>query len=814
MNTPGAGATPAAGGHHRHWTKPRLALVVLLALLVGLWLLWQRCGVSGCPTVERLSAYQPGGESVLLDVAGEQFADLSPIDYEVIDIDSLPEYLPQAFIAVEDKRFFQHHGVDARRVVGALLANIKARGVSQGFSTITMQLARNVWPDRLPGQQRTLARKILEIRVAREIERKYEKREILELYLNHIYFGDGAYGIDAAARNFFRKPARRLTLSEAALFAAMPKSPTWYNPRRQRERAQTRRDLVLELMARQGFITADEAAEAKEQRVRVRRDPPAPRQESTVAPYFVEAVRRVLENHFGEALYASPLRIHTTLDRRAQRAAETQLERQLASIERGGYGSFRGPRYDPRAEATEETAYLQGAVAVLSADSGAVRALVGGRDYRQSRFNRATRARRQAGSAFKPFVYAAAVEAGFPPSQLISDSTLRLELPGGEVWEPRNADEENEGLVSLRAALVRSKNLPTIRLAREVGIDEVARTARRAGIASEIPELPSMAIGSGTVTPLELTAAYTPFATLGQAVAPRLVTRVENARGKAVWRPRVQRRSALDPAAACLVTDMLADALERGTGAPARWAGYRGVGAGKTGTSNDGADVWFVGYTPDFVATVWIGFDRPAEITPRASGGQLAAPVWGRLMRQLYTGRRPATAWQRPDDVRARPIDPSTGFVLIEGCRPERGTAREELFIKGTEPPARCPRGQPAPGVATVFDRFNDWLGQLWYRAGAWLASHVGTEEPRAPKSDERFLGVPRLPRAIEAPELDLDSIVVAPLDTMVTEVPVLPDSVAPDSVGGDTVVSPPDSVGGDTVVTPPDSVGAREGQE
>ena len=802
MSEPVAGEQPTPGPHHWRWPPARVVLVAALALVFVMWVLWERCGIGGCPTVARLTAYQPGGESVLLDGAGEQFADLSPIDYEVVDLDSLPEYIPNAFIAVEDKRFFQHHGVDARRVVGALLANIKARGVSQGFSTITMQLARNVWPDRLPGQQRTLTRKILEVRVAREIERRYQKREILELYLNHIYFGDGAYGIDAAARNYFRKPARQLTLAEAALFAAMPKSPTYYNPRRHRQRAEARRDLVLDLMARQQFITGQEATAAKEKPVRVRRDPAPRRKEATVAPYFVEAVRRVLENHFGEDLYTSPVRIYTTLDRRVQRAAEVQLERQLANIENGVYGPFRGPRYRRGAEAGEETDYLQGAVVVMATDSGAVRALVGGRDYRQSRFNRATRALRQAGSAFKPFVYATAIQDGYSPSQLISDSTLQLELPGGEVWEPRNADDENEGFVSLRAALVRSKNLPTIRLAREVGLGEVARTARRAGVTSEIPDLPSMAIGSGTVTPLELTAAYTPFATLGQAVSARFVNRVENIRGKTIWRPKVQHQSVLDKETAYLVTDMLRDALDHGTGTPARFAGFRGVGAGKTGTSNNAADVWFVGYTPEYVASVWIGFDRPAEITPRASGGRLAAPVWGRLMSQVLAGRKTARTWVRPHDVIERKIDPSTGFVLIDGCRPQRGRATEELFIKGTEPPAQCPRGQPAPGVATVFTEFDDWLGRLWYRAGEWLASHVGTEERRRPQPEERYLGAPRLPRAIEAPELELDSIVVAPLDTMVIEVPLPGDTVLVDTVAVDSVA--------DTVVVAPDTT--REG--
>lgn len=799
-------AAPAA---RRRWWRPtpRKLLLVSLALVFVLWLLWLRCGVSGCPNVERLSAYQPGGASVLLDAAGEQFADLSPIEHDVVALDSLPAYVPGAFLAVEDKRFYTHHGVDYRRVVGALLADVKARGFVQGFSTITMQLARNVWPERLPGQRRTLTRKVLEIRVAREIERRYEKKEILQLYLNHIYFGDGAYGVEAASRNYFRKPAKELTVAEAALLAAMPKSPTYYNPRRFRERAKNRRDLVLSLMVKEQVIEPAQAEEARATELRVRRDPPPRRNESPVAPYFVDAVRRVLEARFGEDLYTSPMRVHTTLDRQAQRAAEQQLERQLDNIENGVYGRFRGERYDARAQPPEETEYLQGSVIVMSADSGSVRALVGGRDFRQSRFNRATRARRQPGSAFKPFVFAAALADGFPASQLISDSTLRMELPGGEVWEPRNFTGEYEGFVSLRAALVRSKNVPTIRLAREVGLDDVRRVAQRSGITSNIPELPSVAIGTAAVTPLELTSAYTAFANLGESVPPRFVTRVEDANGRVIWKPKVKQREVVDPEVAYLVNDMLRDAVNRGTGTAVRRAGYNGVVAGKTGTTNDGADVWFVGYTPELVTSVWIGFDRPGAIVDNATGGRLAAPVWARVMRTIYGKREAAPGWARPEDVIERAVDPTTGYVLIEGCRPQHGEASEELFIKGTQPPAACPRGKPAPGVATVFDQFGDWLVRQWHAGTAWLARHVGTEEPQHPRADERYLGVPRLPRAVEVPDIAIDSIIVPPLDTMTFELPPLPDTI-PAEVPLDTLMIRPDTVA-DTLRT--DLVHRRE---
>jgi penicillin-binding protein 1A len=373
--------------------------VVVFIVLLGV--LWERCGIGGCPNVERLTSYQPGGATVLLDADGEQFADLAPVDHAVIALDSLPAHVPAAFIAVEDKRFYEHDGVDYRRVAGAALADIKARGFVQGFSTITMQLARNVWPERLPGQSRTLRRKMLEVRVARDIEDAYEKDEILELYLNHIYFGGGSYGIEAASRNFFNKSAGGLTLAEAALLAALPKSPTLHNPRRFVERATRRRDLVLSLMAAQGVASDGEVAEAKASPLGVRREPPVRRGALTVAPYFVEATRRILEDRFGEDVYTSPLRVHTTLVRAAQHTAEQQLERQLRDIERGAFGTYDGGRYDADDPPADGIDYVQGAFVLMNAATGDVQALVGGRDFTHSRFDRATQARRQAGRAMR-----------------------------------------------------------------------------------------------------------------------------------------------------------------------------------------------------------------------------------------------------------------------------------------------------------------------------------------------------------------------------------------------------------------------------
>jgi 1A family penicillin-binding protein len=773
----------------RRRRRDTTAAIAILATGLLLGLLWQRCGIGGCPNVGRLTSYQPGGATMLLDAQGNQFANLAPVAHEVVSVDGLPDYVPGAFVAVEDKRFYRHNGIDFRRVGGALIADIKARRFAEGFSTITMQLARNVWPDRLPGQQRTLTRKVLEIRVAHDIERRYTKEEILELYLNHIYFGGGAYGIEAASRNYFGKPASRLDVEEAAVLAALPKSPTLYNPRRFADRSRDRRNLVLRLMAEQDIITAEEAERARGRRLGVQRDPPRRRAETSTAPWFVEATRRILEDRFGEDVYTAPMRVHTTLDMRAQRIAESQLEEQLRAIERGSYGRYRGPRYSASTPPDAAPEYVQGAIVMMDAATGDVRALVGGRDFSQSRFDRATQARRQPGSAFKPFVFAAALGDGYAPSQLVSDSVLRLDLPGGEVWEPRNMDGEFEGLVSVRDALVRSRNIPTIRLAADVGLNQVTRTARRAGIRSDLPAVPSLAIGSAGVTVLELTAAYTAFARLGTAVPPRFVTRVENMDGDVIWLDRPQPRQVVDSAVAYLVTDMLAEAVDRGTATAVRRHGYRGPAAGKTGTTNDGADAWYVGYTPAYVTGVWIGFDRPARITSDASGGRLAAPVWARLMRDFERGRH-AEAWPVPSRIVERRVDPATGLALVDGCRPERGRARTEKFVRGNEPASVCPEGEPTMVERGFFAQVGDWFGRQWRRAGRWVTRHFGSEEPQPTPRDRDYLGAPRLPRAVEVEAPDEDPR-IQELRRVPLGVPVLPypDTAPPRPAPGDTIL-------------------------
>ena len=688
-------------------TAPALRVVALgiPALAILLAVAWNRCRFMGCPDVHRLASYQPGGASVLVDRDGKAFADLAPIEGELVRLPTLPKHVPEAFIAVEDQRFRDHEAIDVRRVLGAVWNNVRAGGVQEGSSTLTMQLARNVFPEDLPGQERTLGRKILEVRVAQEIEDTFSKDEILEMYLNHIYFGSGARGIEAAARNYFGRGAKDLTLPQAALLAAMPKAPSHYDPRRHPKEARERRDLVLSLMAEQKRITPAEKDEAVKAPLGVAPKPRAEKPDAPFAAYFVEEVRRELEDRLGDDFYAHKLRVHTTLDSTAQKAAEEELDRQLRAIEGGALGAFSGPRYAANMQVADdgETPYLQGAVVALEATTGDVLAWVGGRDFLHSRFDRVKSARRQAGSAFKPFVYATAVASGRMLNQKVLDQPLEISLGGRRSWKPKNFDGAFDGEITLRDALVRSKNVPTVRLAQDVGTHRIAEFAEQAGIDPPISEQPSMALGTVAVSPVELAAAYTAFAGLGEGVRPRFVVRVDAEDGRVLWQADPpERRPVLAAAVAYVITDALQDVLTRGTGTAVRESGFKAPAAGKTGTTSDGADTWFVGYTPEIVAAVWMGFDRTRPIMAKATGGRLAAPVWARLMTRVYAGRKPSAGWPMPAGVLEGLVDPQTGLLLASGCAPWSGVAYKELFVQGAVPVTVCPSQGPIMTAETL----------------------------------------------------------------------------------------------------------------
>ena len=593
-----------------------------------------------------------------------------------VPLSALPRYLPQAFIAVEDKRFYSHDGVDYVGVMGAIKGKLTGarRG---GASTITQQLVGNMHPDLVDRRDASPLRKLREQSAAREMERHYSKEQVLEGYLNTISFGHGWFGVEAAARHYFGKPASRLTLGEAASLAAMHKAPATYDPAAKPGVNLRRRNLVLDLMAEQGFVTREQAEAA-------RRLPVTSVQNggmSAPSPYFIDVVRKQAERA-GVPVGQGGYRIYTTLDPALQRAAVGALLEGTAAIEAGA-------KYTRavRRPGSGNTDYLQGMAIALDALTGDVRALVGGRNYAEGPFNRAVDAMRQPGSSFKPFVYAAAIAGGLTPLTVVPDTAITIDMPTGPAYSPKNADGEFLGAIPLREALARSRNPVAVQLWMKYGPDSVIALAHRAGIASTINPFPSSALGASVVQPLELVAAYASIGNLGTPVEPRFVLRVEDRAGRTAWSPpRNALQSVMDPRVAFIVRDMMRDVVERGTGAAVRrYLPARVPVAGKTGTTDDNADVWFLGATPEIVAGVWLGFDRPKPIARGAAGGTLAAPIWGRMVGQWYGGRA-AAEWLPIPDVVAGTIDRETWRPATDATPPERRYT--EYFIPGTQPPA------------------------------------------------------------------------------------------------------------------------------
>ncbi len=635
--------------------------------LYSLWTL--SCSGNRCPAVTVLDSYQPSQTSKLYAVDGRFVAELGIERRTLITIEEIPEVVKQAFVITEDKRFYDHGGIDWFRIPGSAIRNVMAGAFAQGFSTITMQLARNVFPEHI-SRDKSVIRKVREGRVARAIEDRYPKDKILELYLNQINLGAGAHGVETASQRYFGKSVREVNVAEAATLAAIPKAPTRYNPRRYPDRAIQRRNTIIELMRRNGAVTDQDASLAKAFPLQLAQGV----ESGDVAPYFVEWVRQQLEEKFGERLYDEGMRVFTSLDLDLQTAADRAMEAQLRTIEGGKFGKYTHTTFEQYVARSEtstngESPYLQGAFIALDPRDGSVRVMVGGRDFNDSKFNRASQAMRQPGSTFKPIVYATAIQSGMGPGSQVEDSPISMPQVDGSTWTPGNFDGKFEGTITMRRALAQSRNLVAIRLGMQLGEDAVIRTARQFGITTPIPAVPSIHIGSADVYPLQMVAAYSVFANLGKRVEPHGILRVENSQGEVIWEPRTRTSEALSPAEAWLVVSMMKDVVQQGTAAGSVWgAGFRVPSGGKTGTTNDGADVWFIGYTADLVAGVWMGFDRPRKIMSNAQGGRLAAPAYTQFMLEAYRRKPEPPDWPRP-----------AGVVVAQGC------AGTDYFLAGTE---------------------------------------------------------------------------------------------------------------------------------
>jgi penicillin-binding protein 1A len=693
------------GRHPRlvRWTL--LATTFVVSFGAGLayagWALVCRAGQ--CPAVEELDAYTPRQTSKLYAADGRFVAELGLERRTLVRITDIPPVLKSAFLVIEDKRFYDHNGVDLYSFPRALWNVVKTRSFSQGFSTITMQLAGNIFPERINRRERSgfgaVERKLKEIKISRAIEERYPKDQILELYLNQIYLGNGAHGVETAAQRYFGKSAKDVNLAEAALLAGLPKAPERFNPRKAPERAVQRRNTVIEVMRRNEAVSDADASLAKAYPLRL-----ATKTESgDVAPYFVEWVRQLLDQQFGNQLYEQGLKVYTTLDLDLQVAAEHALEQQLRAIESGRYGPYRHVSYeqymassaDGGARNAANSPYLQGAFVAMDPRTGAVRALIGGRAFDDSKFNRATQATRQPGSTFKPIVYAAAVQNGRPPTYILDDSPLTLPMAVGDTWSPQNYDGQFEGQLPLRRALYESRNVPAVRMGMELGEQTVIDMARKLGISTAIPAYPSIHIGAASVYPIEMVAAYSVFSTLGMQARAMGIERVENAQGETVWEPAPLRVPAMSPEESWLMVDMLKDVVRRGTAAGAVGSQFPHPAGGKTGTTNDGTDVWYIGFTTDIVAGIWIGLDKPEKIKANAQGGQLAAPAWAAFANEVYRRKPPPPDWPRPAGIVTKSIDMLTNTEWAPGCP---GIEATEFFIVGTEPVIPC---SLMPGVST-----------------------------------------------------------------------------------------------------------------
>ncbi len=659
------------------------------------------CRNNACPSLEGLADYDPNQASKVYAADGRLITALGLERRTVVPLKEISPAVIEAFLATEDKRFYDHNGIDWIRVAGAV-KGIFLGGRVTGASTITMQLARNLFPEDISGRDRSIKRKLREAKVALEIERRYPKDKILELYLNQIDLGNRAFGVEAASQRYFGKSVRELNIAEAATLAAIPKAPPTYNPRRHPARNVRRRNVVIGLMRDQGLLTPEEAERWRAFPLLL-----SSRSDFTgVAEYFVEYVRQQMQARFGEDLYRDGLRIYTSLDLDMQLSAERALEAQLTAIEAGGsrYGKFPHKSYaqyletrDDNAEPPSQSPYLQGLMVTLEARTGYIRALVGGRDFDDSKFNRVTQSRRQPGSTFKPLVFSAALEAGHVLSEIVVDDSLSMEVPGQDLWVPQNYDGKYEGRMTLRRALYQSRNIPTIKLGLEVGVENVLDMARRFGVTTSVRPVPSVSIGAADVVPLEMVAAYTAFATNGQRAAPQSILRVEDRQGNIIWQPAPRRFQVLEPAVAWLITDVLRDVVRRGTAAGTVGSQINFPAAGKTGTTNDYFDVWYVGFTPDLVTGVWMGFDQPQRIMANAQGGRLAAPAWTAMMKEVYD-RRPASAgFPRPADLQAAEVDSSTGGLATPFC--PREYRYVESYAPGTVPAQYCPAHSQLLGI-------------------------------------------------------------------------------------------------------------------
>ncbi len=556
------------------------------------------------PDIRTIAEYQPSQASEILDRHGNVIERIYTENRTVVPLSAMPVYLPQAFVAAEDSRFYTHPGLDLWSVFRAAINNMRSGRRGQGGSTITQQVARSL----LLTPEKTYLRKFKEAILAWRIDTLLSKNDILHIYLNQIYLGNGAYGVEAAAQVYFGKRARNLSLGEAAILAGLPQAPSRYAPNRNMSAARARQRYVLNRMVAEEYVSEKVARSAFDRPVKIAASSV---QKRAVNGYFVQLVKKQAEKILGRSLNRAGVRIQTTMDPSQQKQAASALKKGIQK-------SFPG------------NSKVQGAIISLDACNGRVRALVGGRDFNKSAFDRSTQARRSAGSLFKPLLYATAFEKGYTPESTLLDSPLSISGHGGKKWNPKNFTGKYYGETTLREALVQSRNIIAIKLLQQVGIKRVQKVAEKSGIRPPITADLSLALGATGVSLLEITAAYSPFVCKGKYYSPTLISAIDSNEGKKIFRAKPMERQVISRSVATTMKKLLGEVIQRGTGKKA--AGLPGVTGGKTGTTNENRDAWFVGFSGKRIGGVWLGNDDNKSLGKGKSGGVVAAPIWRDFM--------------------------------------------------------------------------------------------------------------------------------------------------------------------------------------
>ena len=612
-------------------------IVLILVVTIGGTITYYAVTID-LPGIDTLKDYRPIVASIVYDDNDKRIDDFFLEDRKVIKLEEIPKSVKDAFIAAEDSRFYEHKGFDIQSIFRALFKNFEAGYIVQGGSTITQQVAKLIY---LSPEKKYL-RKVKEAILSYKIDRYLTKDEILSLYLNQIYLGHGTYGIEAASLGYFGKSAKELTLPEAAMLAGMPKAPSTYSPFLYFERSKQRQAYVLGRMLEDKYITQEEMDRAVHVPLILRDIKP----KEKVAAYFIEHIRRYVQEKYGaDILYKEGLSIYTTLNLDAQIAAREALEKGLSELEdREKY----------------ERGLVQGAIYCMDVKTGAIRAMVGGRDFNKSEFNRATQSRRQPGSAFKPLIYTAAFDKGMNPSTRFIDSPLVIEDPSveGGLWRPKNFDDKFLGPITMRTALVQSRNVVTVKILQEIGVEYAASYATNMGITSPLGRNLSLALGSSGVTLQEMVNAYGVLANGGKKVTPYFIKKIVDRTGNVFEEATVKSEQVIDARIAFMTSYVMRDVVERGTGRRAKGLG-RQV-AGKTGTTNDTRDAWFIGFTPSLIAGVWIGFDQEVTLGKSEVGGRAAAPIWLSFMEKALQ-HSPVESFPTPEGITFVKVDPKTG---------------------------------------------------------------------------------------------------------------------------------------------------------